>query len=89
VTTPDSIATSAGYFTHINNGSGVFIPQVSSTESDRSYGVALGDIDGDGDLDAYVANWGMSGQPNRVYLNDGSGVFSLTGSSTESDQSFG
>jgi len=37
-----------------------------------SYGVALGDVDGDGDLDAFVAN---VGQVNRVWENDGSGTF--------------
>ena len=32
-----------------------------------SRGVALGDHDGDGDLDAWVANY----QANRVWINDG------------------
>ena len=34
--------------------------------------MALGDLDGDGDLDAFVANWGQS---NQVLLNDGTGTF--------------
>ena len=42
--------------------------------------VALGDLDGDGDLDAVVAN---SGAGNRVWLNDGTGFF------TDSSQSMG
>lgn len=33
----------------------------------------LGDIDSDGDLDAWVAN--AFGQANKVWLNDGSGLF--------------
>jgi hypothetical protein len=43
---------------------------------------ALGDVDGDGDLDAYIVGRGMgvcSGpylQSNRLWLNDGSGRFS-------------
>jgi Tol biopolymer transport system component/acetyltransferase-like isoleucine patch superfamily enzyme len=42
--------------------------------SSSSWAVALGDLDGDGDPDAFVAN---NSQPNRVWLNDGAGIFSL------------
>ncbi|MBI2504868.1 MAG: VCBS repeat-containing protein [Candidatus Latescibacteria bacterium] len=35
-------------------------------------GVACADVDGDGDLDLYVANWGA---PDILYLNDGKGHF--------------
>ncbi len=48
------------------------------------YGSAIGDIDGDGDLDAVTANWNDA--PNRVFFNDGTGNFTdsgqLLGSST-------
>jgi len=40
-----------------------------------SWGVALGDIDLDGDIDAYVGNFS---RPNKVWLNDGNGKFSDT-----------
>ncbi len=39
----------------------------------------LGDVDGDGDLDLVLADWGpgslSTGAPPRLYLNDGEGVF--------------
>ncbi|HPF36757.1 MAG TPA: FG-GAP-like repeat-containing protein [Candidatus Krumholzibacteria bacterium] len=43
-----------------------------------SQGVAWGDYDGDGDLDLYAANMQVSASypaPNRLFRNDGNGVF--------------
>ena len=40
---------------------------------DDTRAAALGDVDGDGDLDAVLANGG--GQQNRLFRNDGIGVF--------------
>ena len=41
-----------------------------------TYEIALGDLDGDGDLDAFFANGQSEGiQPNAVWLNQGAGVF--------------
>lgn len=59
----------------VNNGMAVFADESSTRlppASDDSRGVALADVDGDGDLDALIAN---AGQQNRLYLNDGRGVF--------------
>ena len=42
----------------------------------------LGDLDGDGDLDAFVGNFlfvGKVGVPNKVWLNDGAGNFQDSG----------
>ena len=46
----------------------------------RTYAVALGDLDGDGDLDAFLANGENEVPvPNTVWLNDGEGRFSDSG----------
>jgi hypothetical protein len=51
----------------------------------QGHGVALGDLDGDGDLDIFMtcANYGGGGgegkKPSRVYLNDGYGSFQDSG----------
>ena len=58
----------------LNRGDATFeeAPEAGGA-GDRGYGqgVATGDVDGDGDLDLYVLNYG----PNALYLNDGAGHF--------------
>lgn len=44
--------------------------------------IVLGDLDGDGDLDAFETNQGFSGnatEPNRVWINQGDGTFINSG----------
>ena len=57
-----------------NAGSGVFQDASQTLGNSNGIGIDLGDLDGDGDLDAFVAN--TSGQGNKIWLNDGSGIFS-------------
>ncbi len=64
--------------TAVVGGSGVFTDSEHSFLSDASSDVAFGDVDGDGDLDAYVTN---KGTPDRVYENDGAGNFTDSGQS--------
>ena len=49
-------------------------------QSDFTHSAAFGDIDRDGDLDLNVGNlYGGDGSPHQVWVNDGSGVFSIEG----------
>ena len=63
----------------LNNGQGLF-KEVSSFGVDASRSLALGDLDGDGDLDLFVGSWGQAGARNpadQVWFNDGHAHFSL------------
>ena len=72
----------------LNDGSGAFTDSGQSLGNADSGGVALGDVDGDGDMDAFVANGNdTAGQANKVWLNNGSGVFSDSGQSLGSGDS--
>ena len=65
---------------------GNFLDSSQSLGSSNSKSVTLGDVDGDGDLDAFVANYN---QANRVWLNDGSGTFTDSSQSLGNSKSFG
>ncbi len=70
----------------INDGSGNFNDSGQALGNFASKSVALGDLDGDDDLDAWVANYN---EPNRVWINDGSGNFADSGQLFGNSRSFG
>lgn len=60
---------------YINNQNGVFLERAQSAgiaDTLEGLGAVCGDLDNDGDLDIYVANYF---DENRLYLNDGSANF--------------
>ncbi|MBF9141380.1 FG-GAP-like repeat-containing protein [Hymenobacter properus] len=65
-----------------NNGSGVFSRGSDVAIGLICYGVALGDLDGDGDLDLLIANQEQNGTVS-VRLNNGNGTFVAPSSTPE------
>jgi hypothetical protein len=71
-----------------NDGKGIFINSNQKIGNAIKYNknTSLADLDGDGDLDIFIANdadWGNKnptvGLPNEVWLNDGNGKFTDSG----------
>ncbi len=59
----------------LNDGAGGYTDSLQSLGTGGSFGIALGDVNRDGALDAFVANNGA----NTVWLGDGGGGFSDSG----------
>ncbi len=74
---------------YFNNGAGTSftsgLPIGSAASNQLVNHLAFGDVDNDGDLDAIVAMQDMFGVNggNEIWLNDGLGVFTQTGTPTE------
>ena len=76
----------------LNNGYALFTDSGQNLGASISQAVVLGDLDEDGDLDAFVANGGqdmVDGQPDRLWLNSGSALFTDSGHLMGNDSSFG
>jgi hypothetical protein len=73
---------------YLNDGAANFVAVTGEefvTNSHISAGVAWADLDTDGDLDLYVANWGDGDQDNVMYQNQARGTWlklSLIGSAS-------
>jgi hypothetical protein len=59
----------------LNDGDGIFSDSGQRLGDQRSYSIALGDLDDDSDLDAFVGNLG----PDEIWLNDSRGRFTDNG----------
>ena len=71
---------------------GTFADSGQALGNSSSLGIALGDLDGDGDLDAWVANYSDSsgfGQANRVWVNQGGDQGGTPGTFADSNQDLG
>jgi len=60
----------------LNDGTGRFADSGQELSSTISARFGMGDLDGNGYIDAFITNFG---QPNEVWLNDGNGNFTDTG----------
>jgi hypothetical protein len=70
------MAVSPGNRVWLNDGAGVFTDSGQSLGTAHHWSVSLGDVDGDGDMDAVTGD--ILGS-NKVWMNDGTGVFSDSG----------
>ena len=70
----DAFVASSSAHVLFNDGTGAFTDSGQSLAVGNEQHVALGDVDGDGDLDALIV---ADTQPTEVWLNDGSGHFTF------------
>ena len=63
----------------MNDGAGQFSDANQSLGTNKAYSIELADVDGDGDLDVITGNDNDSNRQNRVWFNNGAGIFSDSG----------
>lgn len=71
-----------------NNGGGTFSPS-NAVEAGNDTDTALGDLDGDGDLDLFVTRRVSRDLPDRYWINEGNRQFALSDQTLGNSSSFG
>jgi hypothetical protein len=74
------------HFVDVTQDSGIVTPRQGGAAGRPAYTFAFGDVDNDGDLDAYTGVPDADGsvaETSEVMLNDGDGTFSLAGSNSD------
>lgn len=61
----------------LNDGSGQFMDSGQALGSFSTRDIKRGDIDGDGTLDVFSVDLQFPGDSSHIYLNDGTGIFTL------------
>lgn len=73
---------------YVNNGTGTLTRTTLNADTKPTESIAWGDADGDGDLDLAVGNsFSNNYQKNQLYINDGSGNFTVSDIGAETDYS--
>jgi hypothetical protein len=72
-----------------NDGTGNFTNTGQSLDANAGFDLDLGDLDGDGDLDAFVANGSASNYPDTVWINQGGLQGGAAGAFLDSGQTLG
>lgn len=73
------------YFNELNDVANTITDSGQTLGNNQSTSVALGDLDGDTDLDMVVANYN---QPNKIYFNNGAGMMTDSAQSLGNGKSF-
>lgn len=72
----------------LNDGNGVFSASTQVFGVTGTFDVVLADLDADDDLDIFEVNGRLDGEPNQIWLNDGSGMFTDSGQRLGNEYSF-